>query len=391
MKVTIITRTARLLEELRLSVEAEDCEIVHTVTRKSGQSLSSCLNGSSCDLLIFESAVSDPKDDLQDVESLIKSQPAMAVIMLSPVQDADSLMAAMRAGIREVLSLSPSAAELVAALRRVAQRKPSAGQTNGYGRVVAFISCKGGSGATFLATNFAHLMATEFHKRTVLIDLDLQFGDASYFMTDGHGKANIADLARQADRLDSTLMAASMTRIAPNFDLLAAPEEPEASIGITAHQIERVLDVARESYEYVVLDFERMLDAVAIRALDKADVVYLVMENMIPYLRDAKRLALTLRALGYPESKLRLIVNCFVKSSAIDVRQIEKLVGLKVDRTLPNSFAEVTEAVNSGIPLDKVNPRNPVVVGLRAMAEEMVGSPQPSERGWIRRFIGKAA
>src|SRR6185369_8779200 len=131
----------------------------------------------------------------------------------------------------------------------------------------------------------------------------------SYFMTDSPAKCTLADLTRQVERLDANLLSASMLRVAPKFSLLAAPEEPEAALAITASQLERVLDVAARNCDILVLDVERMIDAVTVKALDRADLVFLVLQNMLPHVRDTRRLVRTLRGLGYPDTKLRLVVN----------------------------------------------------------------------------------
>jgi pilus assembly protein CpaE len=387
MKATLISRTQRQLDELRRVVEAEAIQVTATALRKGSQALLPLLPDDA-DLLVVDSGASA----LQDLEALagfIAARPAVGVVMLCATRDPDTLLAAMHAGVREVLPSPAPAQELASALRRLAQRQPpAAAGAARRGRVVAFVSCKGGSGATFLATNVAYLLAAEHGKSTALVDLDLRYGDASYFVTDSPGKSNLADLARQSDRLDGRLLAACMTHVAPNFDLLAAPEDPEEALAVVPAQVERVLDLVVQKYEFVVLDVDRVLDVVSMKALDQAERIYLVMENMIPFVRDARRLVGILRSLGHADSKLRLVVNRYRRGGGIELAKLEKTVGLPASHVLPDSFDDVAHAVNAGVALATLHPHNSVTRGMRALADGVAGGHAAGASRWIDRLVG---
>lgn len=390
MKATLISWTRSLLEELRRAAEAEGFEVTQALLRKGSQPLSLLLADMNGDLLIVDSAGAEPGDDLATLEALTRTHPSLAVIMLSTSGDANVLIAAMRAGVREVLQSPPKAGELADALRHVAQRQQAVPSEVGRGRVIAFLSAKSGSGSTVLSTNLAYLLATAHQKRTAVIDLDFVLAEASFFMSDSHGKTNVAELAKQVNRLDGKLLAASMLSVAPNLFLLAAPEDPEDAFGVTAEQMARVLEVAREHHDFVVIDLVRTPDTtVSMKAIDMADLIFVVLEATVPHLRGLSRSLRILRSLDCPDSKLRLIVNRYDKHVAIDLAQIEKTVGLKVDYTISNSFAEVSKSLNTGVLLAKANPKNPVVRGLREIADELVGKPAGSGRSWIGRLIGE--
>ena len=387
MKATLITRTQRQLEELRSAVEAEHYEVTQAQLRKASQALGPLLPDGGVDLLVVDSGAS-ARQDMDALAPYTAAHPEAMVVMLSGSRDQDTLLEAMHAGVREVLPSPATAADLSAALRRLAQRQPAPRTGGSSAHVVAFVSCKGGSGATFLATNIAYLLGVEHGKATALVDLDLRYGDASYFVTDKPGKSNLADLARQSDRLDGRLLAACMTQVAPHFDLLAAPDDPEEALTVTAAQVERVLDMVVQKYDYVVLDVDRVLEPASIKALDQAQHVYMVMENMIPYVRDARRLLGILRSLGYPDSKLRLVVNRYRKAGGIDLAQIEKAVGLPVAHVLNESIEDVSQAVNAGVALTTLHPHNSVARGMRALADGIAGGHGSGPSSWFSRLVG---
>src|SRR6185503_12407096 len=91
-------------------------------------------------------------------------------------------------------------------------------------RVLAFVPCKGGSGATFLATNLGYQLASE-NKKVLLVDLNLQFGDAALFVHDHKPAHTLADIAHNITRLDASFLAATVVNVSPNYALLAAPED----------------------------------------------------------------------------------------------------------------------------------------------------------------------
>jgi pilus assembly protein CpaE len=294
----------------------------------------------------------------------------------------------MRAGVHEVLHSPPDAAEISAALRRAAHRRQVARHGAGRGRMIAFIACKGGSGATLVATNVAYLLATERELEVALIDLDLEYGDATAFLTDQRAKGSVADIARHVERLDAKLLKSSMVAVTPRLHVLPAPDDPEAALAVTGAQIERLLDVARDAFDVVILDLGRMFDGVAVKALDKADIICPVTEDLVPCIRDAKRLMRSFNALGYAEDKIQLVVNRYERSSRIPLAELEAAVGAKVKHTIPSSFEQVAEAINLGVPLVKLAPHNAVVKALRELGTKLVG-PAPS-RGWIERLVSQA-
>jgi pilus assembly protein CpaE len=388
VKAVLICASDKLLDTLGPVIQAGGYEVDRALVRRRGQPLTGLLDKGPAGvaLLVVDSGNARPQDDLAALAVLTSADPALQVLMFSPQRDADALLAAMRAGVREVLPSPPEAAEVQAALQRLGKRAPA---PRAPAHVIAFMSCKGGSGATFVATNVAWLLAAEHEKRTVLIDLDLQYGDASYFVSDQPAKANLADVTRQIDRLDARLLGASMVAVAPNFSLLAAPDDAEAALAITPQQLGRVLDVAAQGHEYVVLDLERMLDAVAVKALDRAELVFLVLEGMLPHVRDAKRLVRMLRSLGYPDGKLRLVVTREDRRGAISRQQIEAAVGLKVSYGVPDSPGEIAEAVNAGVPLPQLHPHGAAVRALRLIAQGLTGRKSSAARGWIGRLVGE--
>jgi pilus assembly protein CpaE len=395
MNTYLLASDATKLELLLSTVQSQGLTVKTAVVRAEGQTLMSFLQNMTSGILLVCSSQAQRTADLEALETMTWSSPQLSVILISESDTKDDLVRAMRSGVREVVASPLAQSDLIAALRRVMahhekMRIPDDGYV-GVGKIVAFISCKGGSGSTFLAANTAHLIAETFNRRCVLVDLDLQYGDASYYMSQDAVKNNISDLTQQIDRLDAQLLSSCMHSISPRLNLLAAPDEPGVALAITASQLGQVLTLARRTHEFVVLDLDSTIDAVTLKALDMADVVYVAMECNLPVVRNAKKLVKLFRSLGYGDDKLRLLVNKYQSDGLLGVKSIEQAVGIKVHHTIPNQVAAVTEAFNLGKPLVLLDPQNGVLKALREITSTLLHAPLPKARGWMDRLMRKAA
>jgi pilus assembly protein CpaE len=350
-------------------------------------SLPALVAGSDPDLLVLAL----PKatvDDLDVLDRLAHLYPRMTPVLVSDQQTPDFLVRAMRAGVREVLPSASTIDDLVDSVGRIGVRR--AAQPDKHGNVIAFISCKGGGGgATFLATNTAYALAASEGKRVILIDLNLQWGDAVFFLADKRPSITLADLALQMHRVDPAYLAASLVKVHPNLGVLGAPEDPVHALDIRPEHVELLLRIARMAYDYVVLDTGRALDAVTVRALDHADVIFPVMQISLPFIRDGKRLLSAFRALDYPPQKVRIVVNRYQKGGEISLKDLEDSLGIKAYRTIPNDYDRVSKSVNQGVPVDKLAHGSLVARSLREFAHELVAAPATAPPTWFDRIIRK--
>lgn len=334
------------------------------------------------DLIIADSGMSDGFA-LDEVEQLTSRQPDIAVILVCASQAPEFLLSAMRAGVREVLPSPLPAGTLEMAVGRVAA-KLKVSQAKAPGKILAFMPCKGGSGSTFLATNVARQLAEAGN--VLLVDLNLQFGDALSFVHDGSPVSTIANVAQEIRRLDASFLAACAVRVAPNYSILAAPEDPTQAVEIKPEHIDSILTLAQTQYDFIVLDMGRNLDPVAVKALDRANRIFPVLQANLPALRNAKKLLAAFSALGYPTDKAEVIVNRFEKGAEIGVEDIRRLLGATRLHAVANSYKDVNASINHGHALIETSRSNVVVRNLAALAA--VFSPMQEEsRGLFGRLF----
>ena len=123
MKAVLISSSASQLESLQHTVEAEGYVLTKAIHRGADTALSNLIENLSSEVLIVDCTGTDQAQDIATLEVLIAANPHVVVLLLTQTRDADTLLAAMQAGVREVLLSPPSAADLTAALRRFALRK----------------------------------------------------------------------------------------------------------------------------------------------------------------------------------------------------------------------------------------------------------------------------
>ncbi|MDR3409621.1 MAG: AAA family ATPase [Formivibrio sp.] len=386
MRIVAMSQNQPILDELRRYLVVEKSPFEVTFSNGDISQVGIVVDQRHPDLLIFDTTSSIPTP-LTELEHVTSRYPSMAVILLAQSNSPEFLTEAMRVGVREVIPPPLSSQKLLDAVFRAQKRTALTTTRAPKGKVLAFIACKGGSGATFLAVNLGHILATSSGKRVVLLDLNLNFGNASLFVSD-HAPANtIADVASNIQRLDASLLTSSMVQILPNFSILAAPESPERASEVKPEHLDALMDLATTHYDFVILDMSRTLDSVSVRALDRTDVIFPVLQETLPFIRDAKRLLATFHALGYGREKINLIVNRYEKGGDIRLEDVESTLGMQVTHTIPNSFRAVSASVNQGVPVMKIAPHDPVTKALLQWAKTLSTEPNVKQGGWLAKMF----
>lgn len=383
MKIVIISPNKQHLQEMSRVLEDRS----HTVLLVDGGKtrMRSVAEQDQPDLMLVDGMCCDP-NELLLVEHVTTHHPKVAVILLCATQSPEFLINSMRAGVREVLPSPVDPAALEAAVNRMAAKLQGT-HNAATGKVLAFMPCKGGSGATFIATNLGYQLAES--GSVLLVDLNLQFGDALAFVSDGRPTSTLADVALDVSRLDASLLVASTVKVAPNFSVLAAPEDMTKAMEVKPEHIDAILALAATIYDFVLLDVGRNLNTLTIRALDRAQCVYPVLQPSLPSIRNANKLLAVFKSLGYPADKTELIVNRFDKAGEIGMNDLRRSLGGATLLTIPDAYKEVNSSINRGVPLVEISRTNPVSKALADLALTL--SPrQESNTSFFARLFKKA-
>ena len=308
------------------------------------------------------------------IERLAQEFPQMALISAAQDASPDLILRSMRAGAREFLRLPVSSEELKTVLERTSVF--CAGQKavpKKKGRMIAVFSSKGGCGTSFVATN----LAAATNAPTVLVDLNLQAGDLPLFLG-LDAKYSIADLVENRARMDDALLSSYVTPHSSKLSLLAAPPEADLADDIEPEHVFEALERLRESYDYVVLDPQHTFDAITLAALDQADDIVLVLTLDIPAIRSAQRALAIFDRLGYPRTKVSVIVNRWSKQIDLDLRQVEKFLNEKVVGFISSDYQTAVNSINLGQPLVQTDSNSKIASEIRSITRQILGESAPT-------------
>jgi len=318
---------------------------------------------------------SNMHEALQTVQSLCALSQA-TVVVYSHRAEHELLIQSMRSGAREFLTFPFVPEAIEDAMTRVAvriQASPTPKKTSG--KILAFVGAKGGAGVTTVASNYAVALAQDTTKNTLLIDFDLPLGDAAL----GFGLAyefSTVDALREAERLDASFLSKLVVRHASGLSLLAAPGQfPHVPIDNAAAN--RLLTVACNSFDYVVIDAGSRLDWTRTHLFDLASRIYLVTQIGIPELRNANRMITG--SIPAHASKLEIVLNRYSpKSVEVDDDAIERALTVVPRWHIPNDYLAVREMQGRAEPLALAD--SPIARVIRKMAGEISGLPNDKDK-----------
>ncbi|HEX5890117.1 MAG TPA: AAA family ATPase [Pyrinomonadaceae bacterium] len=338
-------------------------------------------------IIVLEADASEKTFSL--IKKLSAAVPETAIITAANNASPALILGSMRAGAREFLQLPIIADELRTVLDHVAELCTAEGQSHKQARLAAVFSSKGGAGVSFLSANLAAAMNTS----TLLVDLNLQAGDAASFMG-LDPKYSLADFAANRNRLDDALISSMITAHSKNLSLLAAPREAHEADDITVQDVCEVLHLMGRRYECIVLDLPHTFDPLTIAALDLADDILLVMTMDIPGIRSTKRALKVFERLGYPRGKIRVVVNRWSKSIDVELQKVEAHLDEQLVGFVPNDYPRVIESINLGQPLVQSEPSSKLTIEIKRIASLVQGnsqanSPQP-RRGLLGSVFGRS-
>lgn len=308
-------------------------------------------------------------ETLKRVGHYPRQYPAVSFFLMSQVLDANLLMEAMHLGVREFIPLPMSEQKLTSAIERVAA-------VHGMGKrakILHVIPTIGGCGSTTVACNVAASLAKAGHK-TCLVDMDLvRGGVASYF--DNRPRFTIADVMASSEQVDKQLLDnALFVHPDSGLSVLARPDLLEDTQRVNPAGVARLLGLLGRVFDYVVVDSVMSIDPVYTTVIQATDINLMVMQLNVPSAKNAERFVGCLRRMGIEASKIRIIVNRYVKKGCdIEPEEVERLLGLQIAWMVPNDFKNAIAAINFGEPVVIRAPRSDISTSLIGLANTLGG------------------
>lgn len=326
-------------------------------------------------MLVVIAADVDTESALEVAENLRKNHPVVGIILVRNKPDLTVLVAAMRAGIRQVVddfdavellaaterSLSFSAALLKQPdLNKPVSHKPSRG------KISVVFSAKGGCGKTTVSTNYAAaLAANNAQKRVCLVDFDLQFGDIAVALR-APASPTIADAIALQTPLSQQQVANLTIALKPNLSVLLAPTNP-ATVELLSPQLtQQILLQLQSLFAYVVIDSPPAFTEHILQAFNLADEILLLTNLDTPSIKNLQLTLETLELLGVDAHKMKVVVNRATVNAGIKVSDVSKAIGWPVAVSIPTSD-DVVLATNTGKTIFDEKPNHAVAKAIRKL------------------------
>lgn len=324
---------------------------------------------------------------LQMISQLAAEHPQLPIITIS--RDHGALLESLQRGARYFLTQPIVLENLLTTLRRVSSEATA---DTGQGGVLAIIGSRGGVGCTTLAVNIAATLAAEPNGSAALIDLDLVLGSADIFLEfQGNDNISISDLSRNFDRLDLNFLKRAMTPYDNSgLAILRRPLEILDYTAVHEQHVERILNLLRLNYNYLVLDLSKTLLPTDIAALRQADVILLIAQLELASLRNVVRILHHLNHEPALADKTRLVINRFgadTLEEQISIKKAEEVIGKSIFWQIPDEPKTVLGARIKGQPLIRYAPRSNIQRSIHSLVKTLTGNVPKQEPRTSRSFL----
>jgi pilus assembly protein CpaE len=330
-----------------------------------------------CDLLLIDADAWEAPALAAAVKALSAAKAPPPVLMVGASLPAGLVRNLMRLEHADILEAPFAPDQLIAALQGLLAGLAAAVQPSGptsVSRCWAVTGAVGGSGATTVAVEVASALAAQADGgRVCLIDLNLADGAAAAYL--GATPAmRLSEFGSAAERIDQAMLQAFAATISPRLDLLAHPREPNAFEGASREAVLRVLEIACETYDWVILDMPRHRRAWTLEALAGTDEVLVISELTVPALLAARALADEIEDGLGASLKPRIVLNRLASrmfGPAPSLSEAERALQRKALGGISSDWEAAAASANLGGPIAQHRPKSKIVKDVQALVEKL--------------------
>ena len=324
-------------------------------------------------------------------ENIHSAAPDTAIFAVSTDTQPDHIIQAMRSGCSEYLLKPMGREQLLNAVARVGGRRKERLQPS-RAQVLAFMGAKGGCGVTSLVTQLGALLSNTLSKKTLIVDLHPDFGDAALYLGLTKYRYHFFELVENVERLDSELLQSFLAKHSSGLELIPAPEGNDQPRRIVPGAVAQTLDFLRARYDYILVDMPPGLSDENLEMIRHCDQLHVVTVSEVSALRNVVRHLDYLTRKEIPRDRFRVILNRHQKRSLISDSEIEKTLGQRIYWKVPNQYAHVVKAINGGDPVAELS-SSEVTKNLKDLASILGAKPgthdKKKEGSGLLGFLGR--
>jgi pilus assembly protein CpaE len=338
------------------------------------------------DSFVIVALSSDEPEAVAATAHLIRQAREYGLLVLLIVGEISSrtMHQIMREGVAEFAPYPEPAGALVDAIDRLRQARTNgnlpavtaAGAPRRLGKVVAFYGVAGGVGASTFAVNFAWELTQKTRRegrRVALLDFNFQYGSIATFL-DVPRREAVYELVSEAANLDQTGLTQALSTYKDKLHVLTAPRDALPLDIVSPADVDAIINLARESFDYVVIDMPQALMNWSEKVYAASDDFYAVMEIDMRSAQNMFRFLRTLKAEDMNLDKLRFVLNrapgMTDLSGKTRVKRVAESLGITFHHQVPDGGKQVVNSCDQGSPLAEGARSSPVRKEILRMVEK---------------------
>jgi pilus assembly protein CpaE len=359
-----------------LAEQALEGAMLEVAGLDQGQALASLRPG--LDIVLVDADAAAPDLVIQAIEALARRPDPPAVLLIGARLPTSLVRALLKLPRSDVLEAPATAADLTKAASYALAESLQATPRSAHCWTV--LGAVGGAGATTTAIELAAILAKRASQpgSVALVDLNLAFGAAHAYLG-ASANMRLAEASTAPERIDAAILDAFAVRVEAGFDLFAAPRDPLAFSRVAPAAVLRVLEMACQTYDWVIVDLPRWRQPWTLEVLAGSDEVLIISELTVPALLQARAFVGEIEAEAPDARRPRLILNRMSSRAfgpAPSRSEAEKALGRKVDGAITSDWEAAACSVNLGGPISQHRPRSKIVKDVEGLVDRLAAQAQ---------------
>jgi len=295
-----------------------------------------------------------------------------SIIIIGDHKNVDLLSQAIRAGVKDFIDCKDYEDKLDGVFCNIKKTITHVYNDNNVKRLNAIINAKGGSGASFIASNVAYILSKDTGLKVALVDLDFQFGSIGLNF-DKVPKYTITEALNAVEDLDSVSLEAYMSKYNEHLSLLLpSPSDILLPGEINVANLKKLLELLQTNYSQIVVDLPRLIDPVSSMIMEHADQITLVIQQSLAQFRDGRRLIQILnKDLDIPLDRISIVANRYDPKNSLRIEDLKNMVNHDKVYTIANDYERVASASNLGVPLCESSSNSKIAHDLKNLAQSL--------------------
>lgn len=287
----------------------------------------------------------DVQQTLNQVHQILTLAQGVTLYILLKEKDADFIIEASHHGVQGFIECPNEVLNILSILHMQDRRRKGKN-----GVVSSFFSLKGGVGCTALAANSSAYLNEMTDQKTVLVDLNMPFGDAALYLNmESQNLYSLTDFVYNLNRFDEKLIYKSLSQHKSGTYLLPLPTDVAELENLNGDSIRTIIHVLRRYFDHVIIDCASDLSDITLSCLEESDNITLVAEPSLSSFRSVNTTLQITQQLGFVKESIKLVINRSQPGEDEMMDEIVEAFALDTVLYIENNYAAFHESLKAGV------------------------------------------